>query len=59
VLYRHAAITAGAVRVDVIGGDHSFGTPDLTGEAGEAVKQRNARVAGQLMANFVAARSWP
>jgi hypothetical protein len=36
-----------------------LGTPGLSGEADEAVKQRNARIAAQLMADFVAARSSP
>jgi predicted alpha/beta-hydrolase family hydrolase len=59
LLYRYAGTAAGAVRVDVIGGDHGLGTPGLSGEADEAVKQRNARIAAQLMADFVAARSSP
>jgi len=59
VMYRYAGSAGGAVRVDVIGGDHSFGTPGLSGDAGEAVKQRNARIAGQLMVDFVAARLLP
>jgi len=59
LLYRYAGTASGAVRVDVIGGDHGLGTQGLSGEADEAVKQRNARIAAQLMADFVAARSSP
>lgn len=59
VMYRYASSAAGAVRVDVISGDHSFGTPSLNGDAGDAVKQRNARLSGELMADFVAARLLP
>lgn len=59
VLYRFAATAAGPTRVAVIGGDHSFAEPAVSGAAGEVAKQSNTQLAGLLVANFVAKYAHP
>lgn len=57
VLFRFAAGAAGAVRVAVVGGNHTFEDPDLPADARAAELQRNVRNAGMLAADFVARNS--
>lgn len=58
-LYRFAATAAGPVRVSVLGGNHGFEIPNLSAEAGEIAKQRNATFVGYLVADFVARYAQP
>jgi hypothetical protein len=58
-LYRFAAGAKGPVRVAVVGGNHSFEDPALTGAAATAATQRNIELVAQLAADFVATAARP
>jgi dienelactone hydrolase len=54
LLYRFAAGTGSTSRVAVVGGDHGFQVPGLTGSVAAEVTLRNARLAGMFAADFIA-----
>lgn len=54
LLYRFVAGAGVTSRVAVVGGDHGFQIPGLTGPAAAEVTLRNARIAGIFAADFVA-----
>lgn len=54
-LYRLAAISGGPARVAIVGGNHGYENPALTGEAAERARKRNIESVAQLAANFLAA----
>ena len=54
LLYRFAAGTGSTSRVAVVGGDHGFQIPGLTGNVAAEVTLRNARLAGVFAADFIA-----
>jgi len=54
LLYRFVAGTGSTSRVAVVGGDHGFQIPGLTGAAATEATLRNARLAGVFAADFLA-----
>jgi predicted alpha/beta-hydrolase family hydrolase len=54
VLYRFAANAAGPTRVSIVGGNHSFEAPALTGDSASEAQTRNLGSVAQIAANFLA-----
>ena len=54
-LYRFAAQAGGATRVSIVGGDHGFSDPKVTGTAGAELTQKNVRIVAELAADFMLA----
>lgn len=54
VLYRFAANSGGPTRVSIVGGNHSFEAPTLTGDAASEAQTRNLNSVAQIAASFLA-----
>lgn len=54
ILYRYAAEAGGAARVSIIGGDHGFANPKITGSVGDEIMKNNVKLVALLSADFVA-----
>jgi predicted alpha/beta-hydrolase family hydrolase len=53
VLYRFASKAGGSARVAIVGGDHSFETPRLTGSAQANASERSIAAVGDFAVNFI------
>jgi dienelactone hydrolase len=54
VLYQYAAQAGGTTRVSIVGGNHGFAHPKLTGTLGDEVLKSNVKIVALLSADFVA-----
>lgn len=54
VLYQYAAQAGGATRVSIVGGNHGFAHPKLTGALGDEALKNNVKIVSLLSADFVA-----
>lgn len=57
VLYEFAGTRASTARVAVVGGDHGYGNPALSGIAADVARKRNLAAVSALAASFVAEAS--
>ena len=54
ILYRFVAEAGGAARVLIVGGDHGFANPKITGSMGDEIMKSNVKLVALLSADFVA-----
>lgn len=54
VMYQYAAQAGGSTRVAIVGGNHGFANPKLTGALGDEAMKSNVRIVALLSADFVA-----
>lgn len=54
ILYNFAAAGTGAVRVAIVGGDHSYESRTLSPQAAEAARKRNIAAVSTMAASFLA-----
>lgn len=53
VLYQYAAQASGATRISIVGGNHGFAHPKLTGTLGDEAMKNNVKIVALLAADFV------
>ena len=54
VLYQYVSQAGGPTRISIVGGNHGFAHPKLTGALGDEVMKSNVKIVALLAADFVA-----